>query len=109
MGGISLSQNEALRLLKAADMYQIEELVSALDEFIASGIDGQNCVEMWDLTTTFTLPKLEKAVRVYLLKNFSVLNDEYSKLPCHAFYTMYRDEELQRSVHMSTIIDALVK
>ena len=109
VGSISLSQKEALLLLKAADMYQIEELVSALDDFIASGIDAQNCVEMWDLTTTFVLPKLEKALRSYSVKDFSALSSEYTKLPYDAFYTMFRDDELQKCNHISVVVDALVE
>ena len=109
VGAISLSPMDAIPLLKAADMYQIKELVSALDELIATNLDQQDLVEMWEIAAMFALPVLSDAMKSLLVKKLRTFSDQCKELPYEAFYAGFNADEFQEYNNVLLIADILVQ
>ena len=89
-GKVQLPFDDLLLLTRAADMYQMHDILSALEDTISDEVDLSNFIELWDFACLLNLSTVRSCIGDFASENsvFICLSPALEKLPPLLFQEM---------------------
>ena len=100
---MSITENNVLELLSAADQYQFLEVVPKCLQYLEEGLNHDNCIGIHSYATQYIVcAKLEEASLSYILEHFNTIisqatngeHEEFNKLTCAELEELLEYDEL---------------
>lgn len=108
LGKISLTYREALLLLKAADMYQVTDLLIALEHLLCRECCHNNYIELWDFAVALKLEKLRETVVSHIENHFYEMYTNPGCMPFDLFAEVLQREKVRKGNSQPTILQAIL-
>lgn len=95
-GNENITQDNVVELLRAAAIFQVEGLQKSCEQFLGTGMDNDNCLELFKISRTFGCHTLFEQCKPYVLEGFNGLwkTQEFMELEFDEVESIVKDDNL---------------
>ncbi|XP_061587411.1 kelch-like protein 10 [Cololabis saira] len=109
-GSVSVTKDNVLDLLRAADQFNIDNIIYICCNFLEEQMYPGNCIGIWHLTNTYFYPKLRSKAFHYITEHFEeVANcEEFLQIPVEELTDIIEKDHLNVKQE-SIVFEAIMK
>ncbi|XP_062584228.1 kelch-like protein 24 [Saccostrea cucullata] len=92
----NITQDNVVPLLRAAAIFQVEPLQKSCEQFLGTGMDNENCLELFKISRAFGCNTLFEKCKPYVLEGFNGLwkTQEFVDLEFDEVQSIVKDDDL---------------
>ncbi|XP_035685739.1 kelch-like protein 24 [Branchiostoma floridae] len=96
---VTITEDNAVKLLKGANFFRILPVRDACVAFISDNLSAEDCLQMLQLGNMLSCPTLEKTARAYAIKEFAAASEtpEFLSLTKDQLITLISSDDLNAS------------